>query len=829
VTLENLETGAVGNGGDDRPHDGTPRSAAAGGILRLPGRLRDLAILLLAALACYLHITEFGKFVFEDAYITYRYAENIALGQGFVFNVGERVLGTSTPLLTLLLAGLRLIGLDVEIAGAVLYAVSLSLIALAGVWILRRFDHPNLAALYAVLVLWGAGMTLRYFGMETTLYTALMLTALIAALTERPVLTGALTGLVCLTRYDGAVFAAVLMTLMWVRRRRFPWATVAAAAAVSAPWFVFSWLYFGSILPNTLGAKSSAGPMADYMYDSLALLFEAFYSPVQRFMKAWQFPMIMKSAIVLAIVAPLFSQSVRLLVRDRLLGTLLITPILVWFGYSIITPPVEHRWYLLPGMLLLLVFCLLAWGEVLTGVGPPTRAAFAAVSGILVAAGLVLLPSGVTAERDLLTNNQHYRGRVTAYETLGNWILDHQLDDVLLLTREPGYLAFRTGNPVVDGAGLVTKDVYFHKVREDQTPMKAIIDRHRPGLILVPDVSWRGLRISDFLPIYKTMPIRTLYIRREVLQERLSALAEPWLHATGYYPVDIEVSQHPLVFDFEDHKSERWWSTWELRGFLGVRLEVTLDGKPHTGRLIHSRRRNTVGSLVSPPFLIDFDELHFLFASNHPAARAELVVNGLPVLSLGGTPGKGTALGRVTWPVSSWRGQVGILQFSDQSWRDGYLVADEITSHRADQPILFDDFETGEYDDRWTRRFGEKPTPYKSMARRFGPQLIQGEYSAVSMYRHGVQELVSRPFTIERDRIAFVVFDFGGSNTSVELTIDGEPVRRFQGGNTQRLRSVIWDISDFRGRSAVLRATDDIEGGAKGIGIDSIWMYNLTQ
>ena len=40
----------------------------------------------------------------DDALITYRYAENLAEGHGFVFNEGERVLGTTTPLLTLLLA-----------------------------------------------------------------------------------------------------------------------------------------------------------------------------------------------------------------------------------------------------------------------------------------------------------------------------------------------------------------------------------------------------------------------------------------------------------------------------------------------------------------------------------------------------------------------------------------------------------------------------------------------------------------------------------------------------------------------------------------------------
>jgi len=34
----------------------------------------------------------------DDAYITFRYAQNLAAGLGFVYNAGERVLGTTTPL-----------------------------------------------------------------------------------------------------------------------------------------------------------------------------------------------------------------------------------------------------------------------------------------------------------------------------------------------------------------------------------------------------------------------------------------------------------------------------------------------------------------------------------------------------------------------------------------------------------------------------------------------------------------------------------------------------------------------------------------------------------
>jgi hypothetical protein len=56
----------------------------------------------------------------DDSFITFRYAENIASGKGFVYNQGERVLGTSTPLYTLLLALLAKLGLPILLFARVL-------------------------------------------------------------------------------------------------------------------------------------------------------------------------------------------------------------------------------------------------------------------------------------------------------------------------------------------------------------------------------------------------------------------------------------------------------------------------------------------------------------------------------------------------------------------------------------------------------------------------------------------------------------------------------------------------------------------------------------
>ncbi len=59
-----------------------------------------LAIALLFRLAWLL----FTNFTAEDAFITFRFAQQIGLGNGFAYNPGDPIYGTTTPLFTLLLA-----------------------------------------------------------------------------------------------------------------------------------------------------------------------------------------------------------------------------------------------------------------------------------------------------------------------------------------------------------------------------------------------------------------------------------------------------------------------------------------------------------------------------------------------------------------------------------------------------------------------------------------------------------------------------------------------------------------------------------------------------
>lgn len=132
------------------------------------------ALVLLGALQ-----TWYWSWTVDDAYITYRYAENLAAGHGAVFNPGERVEGYTNFLWMLLLAGFHAGGIDTEPASKVLGALCGAGTVLLTLLLARRLsgDRWTLATLAAPVLLAStptfAAWTVA--GLETPLFTLLLL------------------------------------------------------------------------------------------------------------------------------------------------------------------------------------------------------------------------------------------------------------------------------------------------------------------------------------------------------------------------------------------------------------------------------------------------------------------------------------------------------------------------------------------------------------------------------------------------------------------------------------------------------------------------------
>ena len=68
----------------------------------------------------------FSHWAYDDPFITYRYADHIRQGAGFVYNLDERVLSTTTPLFALILAVLGCFSVDLQQLANLIGAFSLA-------------------------------------------------------------------------------------------------------------------------------------------------------------------------------------------------------------------------------------------------------------------------------------------------------------------------------------------------------------------------------------------------------------------------------------------------------------------------------------------------------------------------------------------------------------------------------------------------------------------------------------------------------------------------------------------------------------------------------
>jgi hypothetical protein len=228
----------------------------AGRISSSPG-FPLIALITLALLLRLLWIA-YTDFVYEDAFITFRYAQQIAEGNGFVYNPGERVYGTTTPLLTLLLAGWLLIPGTEVVAGARLIGLASSIGTL--ILLLLTLRRGGTTQLQQILVIAFIGFSSKFLvkdtgGMETPLVIFLVSASWYAYVNRKLSWTGVLCGLLLWARVDLILWPVVLCIAEVYSNGKSGFKIAWPTMLVYLPWVIFASLYFGSPIPHTITAK----------------------------------------------------------------------------------------------------------------------------------------------------------------------------------------------------------------------------------------------------------------------------------------------------------------------------------------------------------------------------------------------------------------------------------------------------------------------------------------------------------------------------------------------------------------------------------------------
>ena len=220
---------------------------------------KDLAIIIASMVLIILF--RYGR-VAEDAFFTLRMVFQFLHGHGLVWNVGERVMVSTSPLYLLLSCVLIAITQEYYWSTILLSAI-ISVSFLLGWW--RLCQRKPLYYFLSLLTLTST-IAFRDFmisGFETPLSISLI-TWLIVAYRSRVSIFpySLLCSLLALTRFD-FVLLIIPMAVLYVWRERSKFCMRAAFHGLCGTiplwsWLVFSFLYYGTIYPNTYYAKTFA-------------------------------------------------------------------------------------------------------------------------------------------------------------------------------------------------------------------------------------------------------------------------------------------------------------------------------------------------------------------------------------------------------------------------------------------------------------------------------------------------------------------------------------------------------------------------------------------
>lgn len=205
----------------------------------------------------------------DDAYITFRYALNLANGHGLAFNPGEHVEGFSNPLWTLLLASLHVLtGADLpDIARVAGLFFALATLGYVSLIILRSADAPAslpLSLALLLIVLTPGFHVYATAGLEGPMLGFLLTSGLALSLrsSRGSRLSAALLfGLAGITRPEGPLYALLWFlatlnpALSFPKLLRMEIGRLLVMIAPIAAWQIFRLTYFGAWLPNTAIAK----------------------------------------------------------------------------------------------------------------------------------------------------------------------------------------------------------------------------------------------------------------------------------------------------------------------------------------------------------------------------------------------------------------------------------------------------------------------------------------------------------------------------------------------------------------------------------------------
>lgn len=413
----------------------------------------------LAASGLVIHALAYD-FLSDDALIVARYARNIVEGNGWVWNVGERVEGYTSVLSVAATALLGALGVDFVLAVRAL-SLTGALAAMVLCWGLAPAIGipraspwaalaPALVAATGSVACWALG------GLEACGFAALVLaaTGLAAGSRDRPPrylgAAGLVAGLTALMRPEGIALVALGAFWVWLDAagaQRWRRSAIFAGAALALPVAHLGWRlsYYGEWLPNTFYAKvgSSTAQVERGWWYLLSFVAEHGAAAV------WLVPLV--AVLFLSGPAGRFTR------RLATVALVLTAGVVAVGGDGL--PMYRFLIPIIPLWALLTTAWIRALYQLAVLRGPARRGPYATLTGVVVV--LIAVPLWVPDRESssFLAYAFQREVEIPRWRAVGEWLAENSPPNASVAVVPIGAIGYYSNRTVIDMVGLVDRHI----------------------------------------------------------------------------------------------------------------------------------------------------------------------------------------------------------------------------------------------------------------------------------------------------------------------------------------------------------------------------------
>lgn len=402
----------------------------------------------------------------DDAYIFYTYAKNIAEGNGYVYNPGERINATTSALYTILLASVYFPVKNFFPDSLPYIALLIGFISLCFlIFIVQKILSGNKIASFMFPLLFMANPLLKFgIGMETYLNLVMITAAIFYYYKRRLIITSVFCALAVLARLDSVILPVVILLYhLFKEKEPLPFKAIAVFILILLPWFLFSYIYFDSILPTTVYIKLNQSKLG--FFGSGLIFIKGLFNSVPGTRITGT--MILISVLLTTVY---FTITKKFSEQNKGIILILLWGLVLFITYAFILNAPPYPWYYSPFSLPVSVLLSVLLGELLADKKKFLTYSFAA---------LLLLTTLILPTKTFL---EGYNSKYIYYIRATEWLNKNAGENSLLAVDEIGIIGYYyEKGKIIDMLGIITPDIMEMQLRGNQA---GYIDKYRPDYIL---------------------------------------------------------------------------------------------------------------------------------------------------------------------------------------------------------------------------------------------------------------------------------------------------------------------------------------------------------